>query len=153
MRICCALTKQTLECPTCLFSAFMNSSAAEKCVSGTLTSSHLRSICFSLLCLRSCSTTREDGSRSSTANWKGVLLCLGALSTNGVIVNDKVCYTHTQGLHWDWAPVTHRGNLLVNTSFIDFAPFPVSLFHLCFLGSPPKNQPSFTYVFQTKTIW
>ena len=66
--------------------------------------------------------------------------------------NYQVC-SHTVGLQWDWAPGTHRGTLLVNTFFIDFSPFAVSLFHFCFLGSPPNSWPASTYLFQTNTQW
>lgn len=53
------------------------------------------------------------------------------------------CGPHTESLWWNWAPGTFRANLLVNTSFIEFSPFPVSLFsfhHLCILGLLQKTK-------------
>lgn len=45
-------------------------------------------------------------------------------------------HSFPEGPRQDWAPVAHSGNALINTPFISFPFFPVSL--TCFLSSPPQ---------------
>lgn len=55
------------------------------------------------------------------------------------------CVLHrvSEGPHWVWVPIIYSGNLSVDTPFIGFFPFFVSLPHFSrsLLGSSPQSSP------------